>query len=149
MSVGEFCSRDVVVAEKNTSIAAAAKLMRQHHVGNVIVVEQRDGLRIPVGILTDRDLVMEVLAKDVSVEACTVGDIMSFDLVTAKETDGIWNTLQRMRARSVRRIPVVSGTGALVGILSADDLLELLSEELSNLAKIIGHQPDRERALRQ
>lgn len=149
MSVGEFCSRDVVVAEKNISIAAAAKLMRQHHVGNVIVVEQRDGLRIPVGILTDRDLVMEVLAKDVSVEACTVGDIMSFDLVTAKETDGIWSTLQRMRARSVRRIPVVSGTGALVGILSADDLLELLSEELSNLAKIIGHQPDRERALRQ
>lgn len=149
MSVGEFCSRDVVVVEKNTSIAAAAKLMRQHHVGNVIVVEQRDGLRIPVGILTDRDLVMEVLAKDVSVEACTVGDIMSFDLVTAKETDGIWSTLQRMRARSVRRIPVVSGTGALVGILSADDLLELLSEELSNLAKIIGHQPDRERALRQ
>lgn len=149
MSVGEFCSRDVVVAEKSASIAAAAKLMRQHHVGNVIVTEKRDGIRVPIGIVTDRDLVMEVLAKELPVETCTVGDIMSLDLVAAKETDSIWDTLQRMRARSVRRVPVVSGTGALVGILSADDLLELLSEELSSLAKIIGHQPDRERALRQ
>lgn len=149
MSAGEFCSRDVVVTEKNASIISAARLMREHHVGNVIVVEQRGGIRVPVGIVTDRDLVMEVLAKDVPVNACTVGDIMTFDLVTANETDGIWDTLQRMRARSVRRVPVVSGTGALVGILSADDLLELLSEELSSLAKIIGHQPERERSLRQ
>lgn len=149
MSVGEFCSRDVVVVDKKASISAVAKLMREHHVGNVIVVEQRDGIRVPVGIVTDRDLVMEVIAMDLSVDACAVGDIMSFDLVTAKETDGIWSTLQRMRVRSVRRVPVVSGTGALVGIISADDMLELLSEELSSLAKIIGYQPHRERALRQ
>lgn len=148
MSVGEFCSRDVVVAEKNASIVSAAQLMREHHVGNVIVIDRRDGIRVPIGIVTDRDLVLEVLAKDVPVHACTVGDIMSFDLVTANETDSIWGTLQRMRARSIRRIPVVSGTGALVGILSADDLLELLSEELSSLAKIIGYQPSREREIR-
>ncbi len=148
MSVGEFCNREVVVAEKTASITDVAGLMREHHVGDVIIVEKRDGKRVPLGIITDRDLVVQILAKSTPVDSCVVGDIMSFDLVTANETDGIWETLQRMRARGVRRVPVVNGAGGLVGILTADDLLELLGEELSDLVKVIASQPQRERSRR-
>lgn len=148
MTVGEFCNREVVVAEKSTSITQIARLMREQHVGDIIIVEQRAGLRVPLGIVTDRDLVVEILAKEAPVESCLVGDIMSVDLVTANETDGIWETLQRMRARGVRRVPVVNATGALVGIMTADDLLELLGEELSDLVKMIASQPQRERSRR-
>jgi signal-transduction protein with cAMP-binding, CBS, and nucleotidyltransferase domain len=148
MSVGEFCNREVVVAEKSASITEVARLMREQHVGDVIIVERRAGVRAPLGIVTDRDLVIQILAKSTPVESCLVGDIMSFDLVTANETDGIWETLQRMRARGVRRVPVVNAAGALVGILTADDLLELLGEELSDLVKVIASQPARERSRR-
>jgi CBS domain-containing protein len=146
MSVGEICSREVIVTEKSATVTQVAQLMRNEHVGDVIVVENRGGARVPVGIVTDRDLVVQVLAKDVPLDQCAIGDIMSYELVTAKETDGIWETLQRMRTRGVRRIPVVNASGALVGILTADDLVELLGEELSDLAKVIGRQPIRERA---
>ncbi len=148
MSVGEFCNREVVVAEKNASITQIARLMREQHVGDVIIVEQRAGVRVPLGIVTDRDLVVQMLAKATPVESCLVGDVMSFDLVTAAETDGIWETLQRMRARGIRRVPVVNAAGALVGILTADDLLELLGEELSALVKVIASQPSREKTRR-
>lgn len=148
MTVGEFCNREVVVAEKSANITQIARLMREQHVGDIIIIEQRAGLRVPLGIVTDRDLVVEILAKEAPVESCLVGDIMSVDLVTANETDGIWETLQRMRARGVRRVPVVNATGALVGIMTADDLLELLGEELSDLVKVIASQPKRERSRR-
>lgn len=148
MSVGQFCSREVIVADRKSSVSHIAKLMREHHVGDVIIIEMRNGDRTPLGIVTDRDLVIQILAKETPLESCTAGDVMSFDLMTAHETDGIWETLQRMRSRGVRRVPVVNGAGALVGIITADDLLELLGEELSDLVKVISHQPRREREQR-
>ncbi|HER62893.1 MAG TPA: CBS domain-containing protein, partial [Desulfobacteraceae bacterium] len=90
----------------------------------------------PVGILTDRDIVVELLATEVPLDAVSVGDVMTFTLVTAREQDSIWDTLQSMRTKGIRRVPVVNDQGGLEGILSVDDLLELLAEELILLAKV-------------
>ena len=147
MLVGEFCNREVVIAHKDSTLIEIAKLMRQHHVGDIVLIDE-DGIRKPVGIVTDRDLVVEIIAQEVPVEDCIVGDIMSFDLVTASETDGIWETLQKMRTSGIRRLPVIDTEGSLVGIVTADDLLELLSEELSDLVKLIFKEQSREQKLR-
>ncbi|MDD5034431.1 MAG: CBS domain-containing protein [Methylococcaceae bacterium] len=145
MSVGQFCNRDTVIVRKHDTIVEAAKLMRQHHVGCVIVVEDdAHGTVTPVGIVTDRDLVVEILAKEVDPDVVTLGDIMSFELVAAQEDDRLWDTLQRMRIKGVRRIPVVDRHGALKGILCSDDLLEVLAGEMGELAKLISREQLRE-----
>jgi len=100
MSIGEICNRETVFTTKDSSISQAAQLMREQHVGDLVVVEEKGGRRIPVGILTDRDLVIEILAKGVDMNAVTVGDVMSSELLTARESDGLYETLQRMRAKA-------------------------------------------------
>jgi signal-transduction protein with cAMP-binding, CBS, and nucleotidyltransferase domain len=144
MPVGDICNREVVVCQRNTSIVAASQLMRQHHVGTLVVVEAGDDDRAPVGIVTDRDIVVEVLAKEVPLESVCVGDIMSFDLLMAREQDDLWETLSRMRARGVRRVPVVEDGGSLVGLVTVDDLLDLLADELGVLAKVVRREQVRE-----
>ncbi len=148
MSVGEYCVRDVVVIGKDESVREAAKLMREHHVGDLIVVEDKDGKRVPVGILTDRDLVVEVLALDVDMDAVSAGDTMSFELVTAKEDDDLQETLALMRQKGVRRIPVVDTEGALAGILTVDDVIDVLAEELNDLTRLISREQLREYQIR-
>jgi CBS domain-containing protein len=144
MSIGEICNRETVFATKDSSIQQAAQLMREHHVGDLVVVEETAGRRIPVGILTDRDLVIEILAKDVNAKNVTVGDVMSNELMTARESDGLYETMQRMRAKGVRRVPVVDASGALVGIVTVDDLLDLLADELTALARLLSREQARE-----
>ena len=136
MTVGKFCNREVIIADINSSIAEIAKLMRKHHVGDVVLVNDTSGRTKPIGILTDRDIVIELIACDVPLDSVSAGDVMSYELVTAKEEDSIWDTLQRMRAKGIRRVPVVNDKGELEGILSADDLLELFAEEFNLLAKV-------------
>jgi CBS domain-containing protein len=148
MSVGQFCNRDTVILRKEDSIIEAAKLMREFHVGSAVVVEDSVSGAKPVGIITDRDLVIEILAAELDPNAVTVGDIMSYDLTTAREEDGLWETLQRMRVKGVRRIPVVNQQGLLAGILTSDDLLEILAGELTELVKIIGKEQEREQKTR-
>ncbi|MBI5556553.1 MAG: CBS domain-containing protein [Deltaproteobacteria bacterium] len=148
MTVGEFCNREVVVAEKETTIVEAAKLMRKYHVGDLVVVDRSGGRTIPVGIVTDRDIVVELVAGEVDLDAACAGDIMSHELMTAGDHDGILETLQKMRGKGIRRLPVVNGQGGLEGILAIDDLLELLAEELTLLAKAAGRGQERERKLR-
>jgi CBS domain-containing protein len=148
MSVGQFCNRDTVIVRKDESIVEAAKLMREFHVGSVVVVEDAEGGVKPVGILTDRDLVVEILAAELDPNAVTVGDIMSYELTAAQEDDGLWDVLQRMRAKGVRRMPIVNGQGILAGILSSDDLLELLAEEFGQLVRIISKEREREQSTR-
>jgi CBS domain-containing protein len=148
MNVGEICNREVVVMGKQGSIREAAQLMREFHVGDIVVVEERNHQRYPIGILTDRDVVIEILANDVDADAVDVGDAMSFDLVTAREDDSVWDTIKRMRSKGVRRMPVVDQRGVLTGILAMDDLIEMLAEQLTDVAALIVHEQKRERQLR-
>jgi len=148
MSVGQFCNRETVIVRKQDSIVETAKLMRQNHVGSVIVVDDQSEFVKPVGIVTDRDLVLEVLAAEIDPEKVTVGDLTSYELVTANEDDGLWETIQRMRTKGVRRMPVVDRKGQLVGIIAIDDLLEILATELHELTKVIGREHVREEKTR-
>ncbi|MDT3706425.1 MAG: CBS domain-containing protein [Thiobacillus sp.] len=148
MAVGEICNREVVIAEKMLSVVEAAQLMRTHHVGDLVVVEERAGRRLPVGIVTDRDIVVEVVAAGVNPDALKVGDIMGPEVATVRESEGLFEALRFMRDKGVRRMPVVDSTGALAGILTLDDLLSLLAEEMTELAKLVSHERQREASVR-
>lgn len=148
MPIAEICNREVVIVEVNDTVLSAAKLMRKHHVGDVLIVKKSNGSSIPIGIVTDRDLVVEVMAPEIDASVLTVGDIMPRDLATVKEGVGLFETIQHMRARGVRRMPVVDDGGNLVGIVTLDDLLGLLVEELSLLTKLIGREQLKEAGAR-
>lgn len=148
MTVSTICNRDVVVINKDASILEAARLMREFHVGDLVVIEEKAGKRIPVGIVTDRDIVLEVIAEEVDMSDIDVGDIMSEDLVTVEEKDDLMDTIKLMRAKGVRRVPVVDGANALVGILAVDDLIELFAEQIGDLSKIIVREQVREKVRR-
>jgi CBS domain-containing protein len=149
MTIGEICTRVTIFTTREATVAEAAKLMRQHHVGTLVVVEEVDGgKRMPVGIVTDRDAVIEVMATGLDPNTITVGDIMVQDLVTARETEGVLETMQIMRYKGVRRLPIVGKAGELIGIVSIDDLLELLAEEISELAKVVARERTRETTTR-
>jgi CBS domain-containing protein len=144
MPVSEICNREVVVVQRDDTALEAARLMRQHHVGDVLVVEDRNGVRVPVGIVTDRDLIMEIMAPELDEMVITVGDIIAKELVTVKESTGIFEAIQYMRQKAVRRLPIVNESGGLIGILTLDDLLELLSEELLEIAKLVKYEQQKE-----
>lgn len=144
MSIGEICNREVVVVQPEDTVLQAARLMRQHHVGSVLVVDQHNGKPVPVGIVTDRDLIVEVMATELDPDTITVSDIMVPDFAMVKEETGIFETIQYMRNKSVRRLPVVDKEGRLIGIIALDDLLTLLSEELDALAKLVAREQKKE-----
>src|SRR3989338_2964659 len=144
MPIGEICNREVVIVQRDTTVAEAARLMREHHVGALVVVRQVSGKRKPVGLVTDRDLVVEVLATQLDAEAITVGDIMLPELVAIPENSGVFEPIQFMRAKAVRRLPVVDAQGVLIGIVALDDLLSLLAEELSELSVLVSREQEKE-----
>jgi|SRR5579864_20574 len=144
MPVGEIAIRHVVIASRETSVLEAAKLMRQHHVGDIVVTDQIGGKCVPVGIVTDRDIVFEVLAQELDATTLALGDIMAADLITISEHEGVFQTIKSMRAKGARRAPVVDSVGALIGIVSLDDLIELLADELGDLSKLISREQKRE-----
>ncbi len=144
MPIADICSRGVIIASPDDSLRTIAELMRQHHVGSVVVTRDANGVVYPVGIITDRDIVLALVAKDVSPDAVSAGDVMSEPVETADENDEIWQVLERMRNRGVRRLPVVGLRGELIGIVSADDLLELVAEEVVGLARIINREQRQE-----
>jgi len=144
MAIGEICNREVVIVQRDTTIQEAAKLMRSHHAGALVVVKEVAGKRHPVGLVTDRDLVIEVLAPELDASVITVGDIMLPKPVTVTETTGVFEAIQFMRDKAVRRLPVVDGQGALIGIVALDDLLSLLADELSELSTLVTREQKRE-----
>lgn len=148
MAVGEICNREVVIAEKSLSVVHAAQLMRTHHVGDLVVVEARDGRKHPVGIVTDRDIVVGVVAAGVNPESLKVSDIMGPEVATVRESEGLFEALRYMRDKGVRRMPVVDSMGGLIGILTMDDMLSLLAEEMTELAKLVSHERQREASSR-
>ena len=144
MFVGEICNRQVVICGRDDSIQNAAELMRDNHVGDVIVVEHKEGKHFPIGILTDRDIVIEVLAEEVNLNDIAVNDVMSSELISVKEDDYIIETIEQMRDRGIRRVPVVNQEGSLEGILAVDDTIELVAELLSNLVRLFKQEFNRE-----
>lgn len=144
MTIGEICSREVVIAHRDENLLSAAKLMRQYHVGDVVVVEERDGKRIPIGMLTDRDIVVKVVAQELDPCHLAIAEVMTAGLETIRETEEILPTAERMRTLGIRRLPVVDDAGALVGIVTMDDLIDLLAEELRDLAAIAAREQRRE-----
>lgn len=149
MPIGEFCNREVVFATRKTSIIEAAQLMRRYHVGDLVVVDEAGGKRVPVGMVTDRDIVIEIIAKSLPVADFTVGDIMGPQLVSVQESEGVVETIRLMRANGIRRIPVIKQDGELAGIMSVDDMLDLLAEELAELAKVAPREQAREARTRE
>jgi len=137
MTVSAVCNHNVATIERSASVVDAAVRMRAEHVGDLIVVDQRATRRVPVGILTDRDIVVAVVAKGVSPNAVTVGDAMSGKLLTVNQDNGIEHALRDMRRAGVRRAPVVDSSGELVGVLSIDDVIDHLAVELGHIADII------------
>jgi predicted transcriptional regulator len=149
MTVGEICTRNVVVAPKAELIVDAAKRMRTSHVGNLVVCETRNGRHFPVGIVTDRDIVISVVAGDPDhINYLLVSDVMSDDLVTAREHDSIEAALKKMEDHGVRRLPITDTDGVLIGILTLDDVLQYLTGQQSELVALVAREQRRERQYR-
>ncbi|MDB5948794.1 MAG: histidine kinase [Massilia sp.] len=148
MHVGQICTTETIYCERDETVQGAALLMRRNHVGDLVVIDQPNGERVPVGILTDRDIVVSVIALGLDPASLLVGDIMSDDLLTCSEADDVYETIERMRLRAIRRVPVVNAAGGLTGIVSVDDLLEFLAEEMGELARIGPHQQSHEKRAR-
>jgi len=136
MNIGEICTIQTVTCTRDETVQGAALLMRKHHVGDLIVIDGADGQAVPVGIVTDRDIVVSVIALGLDPAGLQVDDIMSDDLLTCRENDDVYETIEHMRLRGIRRVPVVNGAGGLTGIVSVDDLLEFLAEEMGDLSRI-------------
>ena len=148
MPVKDVCTRNVMHVGRETTIQDAAQLMRQHHVGDLIVADSEHEAIRPVGIITDRDIVLSVVAPKLDASVITVGDIMGDELVTCLEDMGVSECIRKMRAKGVRRMPIVNGRGDLVGIVSVDDVIEMLADELSEVSKLIAREQGREVRLR-
>ena len=146
MRVSEICSRSVSYVRRDTAVLEAARRMREDHVGDLIVVDERHGDEVvPVGVLTDRDVVVGVLAQDAEhVQSLDVGDVIAPDLVSATEDEDLRPVLHRMRSFGVRRLPVVDERGVLTGVLSVDDVIAALVDELAEVAALVTRQATRE-----
>jgi CBS domain-containing protein len=137
MKTADICNTRVVTAPANTPLTEVARLMRKNHVGSVVVVDPADP-RKPLGIVTDRDIVVEVVAAEQDARVVTAADIMASPPVTASPGDDASWSLKVMRDRGIRRLPVVDGAGALVGIVALDDLLSAASSTLFDVVQTIG-----------
>ena len=137
MTVSAICSHNVATIGATDDIVEAAIRMREAHVGDLIVVDSRTGLPIPIGIITDRDIVVAVVAKKVGPETVKVGDAMSAQLLTVHEDNGVEFALREMRRVGVRRVPVVGENRELVGVLSIDDVIDHIAVQLGHIADVI------------
>jgi CBS domain-containing protein len=144
MKLKNACTLDVACCTGNATISEAARLMRQHHTGDLVVIDDTDGDRIPVGIITDRDIVIEVLGKGLDPSKTAVAGVMSRQLVVADSCEDVSEAVERMRAHGVRRIPVTGDNGVLVGIFTLDDLLKLNADQLDASVAIVSKEQTRE-----
>lgn len=132
MNTGTYCKHHVVTIEPQADLAEAALRMRSNHVGLLVVVNPDESR--PIGVLTDRDIVVQVVAKDLSPRMITVADAMTPDPVVARELEPLSTVSERMRSKGVRRVPVVDEVGDLVGIIASDDVLDVSAAMLFNLS---------------
>jgi CBS domain-containing protein len=150
MNVGQVCKRNVVTIRPFDGVNDAAKLMREQHVGYLIVVKPgfEEGTFRPVGVLTDRDIVVGVVARGVDPSTLTVEDVMTHNVVTANAADSIEATLPKMRKAAVRRVPIVGYRGELIGVLSLDDVFNIIAKNMQNITAAIHNEIPVEAVLR-
>lgn len=149
MAVREYCNLNVICCEPDTPIAEVAMLMRKHHVGDVVVVgHQSEGARLPIGIITDRDILIETIALDIEAKLFTAADLMTSPVTTVQEDASVSEALGIMRGKRIRRLPVVTRAGTLFGMVTIDDFVNLLSAEFSMVAGLMVEQTIREGRLR-
>lgn len=134
MTVGKICRREVDLAEPHESARAAAQRMLQRQVGSLIVV---DAMRVPIGIVTDRDLVVKVMAKGLAPDVATVREAMTSQPHYVHEDTAIEEALRAMRVHRHRRLPVVDDDGRLLGVVTMDDVVVLIAEEMQSIGKLI------------
>lgn len=147
MKMGELCNRVVVVAEPRDSVRDVAKLMRERHVGCVVLVRGGADERVPVGLVTDRDIVLEVVAMGLEPADTPIGAVMSAELFCVRDDQDAYDVLQQMRTRGLRRVPVVDAAGLLLGISTFDDFVQWESEQMVELSRLVERQLMQERAL--
>lgn len=148
MLLKDLCTPDVVSCASDSTALHAARLMRQHHVGDVVVVEDIETDQSPIGVVTDRDIVIEVLGKELDAGRVTLRQIMRAPAVIAGLSEDLTRVMERMKSHGVRRIPVVDDSSKLIGILCLDDLLKRLAADAATIAGVIASEQDRERRTR-
>lgn len=149
LNAGTICTRIVTITHADMPLNEAARLMAEIDVGCLVVVErQSPEISIVVGILTDRDIVIGAVAADQNPQSLHVGDVMSKDVITAREQDSVLDVLATMRHKRVRRIPVTGQHGTLIGLIALDDVIEIVAEEMQALASAVGATQKRQRAAR-
>jgi len=144
VNIGEVCSREVYIVRPTEPLAEAIAEMHKRHVGSLVVVDEIPGQVRPIGVVTDRDAIRSQVLRGRELATLTIGDAMTADPLTLAETCGIAEAIGQMSTRGVRRAPVVSESGDLVGIVSLDDLLPVVSQQLTALARLIGDEARRE-----
>ncbi len=144
----DFATSVVAVVEPETTALQVAKLMRTHHVGALVVVDAQEKSK-PLGIVTDRDLVLELMAEGLDPAVFTAGDIMSLSLVLARPDMDVMEAAELMKTHRLRRLVIADDAGQLVGIVTMEDVLELLMRELSGIVLAMAGAREREMAERQ
>lgn len=148
MRVGDFCKRGVVTVDHSADCVEIAQLMRDEHVGFLVVVHEGDPDRKPIGVITDRDIVLQVCARDVDLHGITASDVMSRDPLIAREDDDLNDLMQAMRIAGFRRVPVVNAHGALTGVIAIDDAIDVIAGLLCDVSGSIRNEQRQERRLR-
>lgn len=150
MDIGRICNRNVITVREGDELTLAARLMREKHVGYLVVVKPdlAGGGVVPVGVVTDRDITVAVVAKAIDPRSVRVGDVMTPQPAVVDEESSVATALQIMRRVGARRLPVIAHSGALVGVLSLDDVLDALAGELTDVAGLIRQEIRMEDALR-
>ncbi len=144
MQLNSFCMLDVECCSPRATVLDAAHIMRRKHTGDLVVVDDDERKPSPLGIITDRDIVVEVLAKGLDPATTTVGSVIRTPVVVAEGTEDSTQVLERMRAHGVRRIPVVGAGGKLIGIVTVDDLLKRLAADATLLTEVISQEQNHE-----
>jgi CBS domain-containing protein len=144
MRISEICTRQVVTCARGTGVRELAQLMRERHVGDVVVVDRGEEGDVPVGIVTDRDLVVRVLAKGLDIDVVTAGDLMGEPLTIAFDCEDVYDAIWHMRSHGIRRLPVVDAHRFLRGVLTMDDVTARLAADLADMVRIVPCQGERE-----
>jgi predicted transcriptional regulator len=149
LSAGDFCNRQVKIGYSDEPVSELARRMRDHHVGTIIIVEDRPEGRVPIGIITDRDIVVGLVAVvPERIQGVLVQDLLVSGLVVAREEESLYDVMSRMRAEGVRRVPIIDHAGVLQGIIAFDDLLEYVADEMGKLASLVERGQTQEREQR-